>query len=241
MYVYTSSAPPQKLLDFSAGIAVNSLGHADDGVAQVLKEQAERLVHASNVYHNKWASRLAGLIVELTRREGGLGWEIAHAGAVSEVGASDQIGEEEGRGAKVFFANSGAEANEGALKVARAVGKTRGENKTRIVCFEHAFHGRTLGALSITPNPKYQGPFTPLLPNVDVGTLNDMSSLDSLVNDETCAVVVEPIQGEGGVNVARTEWLTKLRERCDQVGAVLIYDEIQAGHITNYSQPCFSR
>ncbi|KIY45850.1 acetylornithine and succinylornithine aminotransferase [Fistulina hepatica ATCC 64428] len=204
----------QKYLDFTAGIAVNSLGHADEGVIKVMQEQSASLLHTSNVYHNEWAPKLAQLLVTLTQKNGGLGFSP---------------GTTEG-GAKVFFANSGTEANEGALKIARKVGKDRGgASKTRITCFKNAFHGRTMGALSVTPNNKYQGPFVPLIPGIDVGEYNNFPSLESLITSDTCAVIVEPIQGEGGVNPARAEWLATLRARCDSTGAVLIFDEIQCG------------
>ncbi|KAJ7086637.1 acetylornithine aminotransferase [Mycena epipterygia] len=212
-YVYDTAG--KRYLDFSAGIAVNALGHADAGVLRTMAEQAGKLLHTSNVYHNEWAPRLAELLVTLTQREGGLGFARGTA---------------PGGGAKVFFSNSGTEANEGALKIARKVGKDRaaaGKSKTRIVCFEGAFHGRSMGALSVTPNAKYQAPFAPLVPGVDVGVLNDAAGLEALVTEETCAVIVEPIQGEGGVNSASAEWLVALRSRCDAVGAVLIFDEIQ--------------
>jgi len=168
--------------------------------------------------------------VTTTQAEGGLGFS---AGTVPSPGSHS---------AKVFFANSGTEANEGALKIARKVGKDRWAaagpgrswdspecHKTRIACFEGSFHGRSMGALSVTTNPKYQAPFAPLLPGVDVGRLNDVEGLKTLVGEETCAVIVEPIQGEGGINVATVDWLRALRKRCDEVGAVLIYDEIQCG------------
>lgn len=165
------------------------------------------------MYHNEWAPQLAQLLVTLTQRHGGLGFVP---------------GTPSGAGAKVFFSNSGTEANEGALKIARKVGKDRGgASKTRIACFENAFHGRSMGALSVTTNAKYQAPFAPLLPGIDVGKLNDFAGLEGLVTEETCAVIVEPIQGEGGVNTADIEWLAALRSRCDAVGAVLIFDEIQ--------------
>ncbi|KAI6105491.1 acetylornithine aminotransferase [Pisolithus sp. B1] len=191
----------RKYLDFSAGIAVNALGHADPGVAEVLHTQASTLLHSSNVYHNEWTPKLA------------------------EV--------------RVFFANSGTEANEGALKIARKVGKDRWAastgnkpddpacSKTKIVCFENAFHGRSMGALSVTPTEKYQAPFRPLIPGVDVGKVNDFERLQDLITDETCAVIIEPVQGEGGVTAADEQWLMALRERCNETGAVLIYDEIQ--------------
>ncbi|KAJ7774286.1 acetylornithine aminotransferase [Mycena maculata] len=206
----------KRYLDFSAGIAVNALGHADRGVVETIAAQSAKLLHTSNVYHNEWAPRLAELLVSLTQRDGGLGFAPCTAPAPN---------------AKVFFSNSGTEANEGALKVARMVGKVRASDgsKTRIACFADAFHGRSMGALSVTPNPKYQQPFTPLIPGVDVGTLNDAEGLQKLITEETCAVIAEPVQGEGGVNTANPEWLALLRARCDEVGAVLIYDEIQCG------------
>lgn len=237
-------------MDFSAGIAVNALGHADTkfvGVSilnprehviyiyfsthnQAMAEQAGKLSHTSNVYHNEWAARLAQLLVTLTQSEGGLGWPQGKLH--SEKNKPE--------GLKVFFANSGTEAVEGALKIARKVGKDRWAaanpgrswdsaecTKTRIVCFENSFHGRSMGALSVTTNAKYQKPFMPLVPGVDVGRLNSREDIERLVGKDTCAVIVEPIQGEGGIHVAQKEWLHALRKRCDEVGAILIYDEIQ--------------
>jgi acetylornithine aminotransferase len=204
-------------LDFTAGIAVTALGHSDDGINAIMAEQASKLSHASNVYWNEWAGELAKGLVEGTRQHGGLG--------LSPSG---------GEGAKVFFTNSGTEANEGALKFARKYGKgVDGDNhsKTGIVCFSNAFHGRSMGALSVTPNPKYQAPFAPLIPDVRVGELNDMDveRMNQLVDENTCGVIVEPIQGEGGVGASHVEWLQLLARRCREVGAVLIYDEIQVG------------
>jgi acetylornithine aminotransferase len=217
----------RKFLDFSAGIAVNALGHSDPGVAEVLQQQASTLFHTSNVYHNQWAPKLAELLVTLTETEGGLGFPPGSSPSKS--------------GAKVFFSNSGTEANEGAMKIARKVGKDRWASatggkaddptctKTRIVCFENSFHGRSMGALSVTSTEKYQAPFRPLIPDVDVGKLNNLEDLASLISNDTCAVIVEPVQGEGGVTNANEEWLRALRKRCDETGAVLIYDEIQCG------------
>lgn len=222
-------------MDFSAGIAVNALGHADEGVLkvsiqavnqpgvgltrlQVLQDQAGKLLHASNLYHNEYAGKLAELLVELTKSHDAPSFD----------------------GAKVFFASSGTEANEGALKVARKVGKERWAkamgkpsddpscDKHEIVCFENGFHGRTMGALSVTTNPKYQDPFTPLVPGIRVGKLNAQESIDDLVSEKTCAVIVEPIQGEGGIHHTTVDWLKALRKKCNEVGAVLIFDEIQA-------------
>ncbi|KAI0080722.1 acetylornithine and succinylornithine aminotransferase [Panus rudis PR-1116 ss-1] len=220
----------RKYLDFSAGIAVNALGHGDAGVAEVLATESKKLMHTSNAFHHVWGGKLAELLVTLTQKEGGLGWN---------VGSHSQS--DNSQGAKVFFSNSGTEANEGALKVARMVGKHRWAAKTgkawddpscdkyEIVCFEQAFHGRSLGSLSVTTNPKYQKPFAPLLPGVKVGHFNVTEELDQLVTEKTCAVILEPIQGEGGIHEADPEWLRALRKKCDEVGAVLIFDEIQCG------------
>lgn len=133
--------------------------------------------------------------------------------------------------AEAFISNSGTEANEAALKFARKVGHSLDPSgsKTEIVSFGNSFHGRTFGALSATPNPKYQAPFAPMVPGCKYGTFNDVEQLSMLITEKTCGVIVEPIQGEGGVNVATPEFLTALRARCDQVGAVLIFDEIQCG------------
>jgi acetylornithine aminotransferase len=201
-------------LDFSAGIAVTALGHSDARLNAVMSEQAARLSHVSNVYWNEHAGGLAKALVERTREHGGLGLD-----------ASDKTA-----GAKVFFSNSGTEANEGALKFARKYGKdVGGDKKTGIVCFSNAFHGRSMGALSCTPNPKYQAPFAPLIPDVRVGEYNDVAAIEKLVDESVCGVIIEPIQGEGGVGTASTEFLTALAKRCREVGAVLIYDEIQCG------------
>ena len=204
-------------LDFTAGIAVNALGHGDPQIAQLMADQASRLVHSSNVCWNEYAGQLAQLLVTQTRDHHGLG-----------------LTREGKTGAKVFFTNSGTESNEGALKFARLVGKNRQSSsssssgeKTSLVCFSNAFHGRSLGALSVTPNPKYQLPFSPLIPNVRVGQLGDIDSLSTLITDEVCGVIVEPIQGEGGLNEASKEWFVALAKRAREVGAVLIYDEIQ--------------
>ncbi|KAE9386804.1 PLP-dependent transferase, partial [Gymnopus androsaceus JB14] len=226
---YVWDTEGRKFLDFSAGIAVNALGHSDEGVAKVIADQSQKLLHTSNVYHNEWAGKLAELLVTLTQKEGGLGYPAGQL-------------EDDSNGAKVFFSNSGTEANEGALKIARKVGKDRWAangtgrtwdskecTKNRIACFESSFHGRSMGALSVTSTLKYQLPFAPLLPGIDVGKVNDFGGLDALVGEDTCAVIVEPIQGEGGINAAKGEWLAALRKRCDEVGAVLIFDEIQCG------------
>lgn len=205
----------REYLDFSAGIAVLALGHSDPEVAKIMAEQAGELSHVSNVYWNRWAGELAKSLVEGTRDAGGLGLKAGEKG-----------------GAKVFFANSGTEANEGALKFARKVGKDRGgPTKTGLVCFNNAFHGRSMGALSVTPNPKYQDPFAPLIPNVKVGTYNDANAeaLAALIDQNTAGVILEPVQGEGGLATATPEFISAVAKRAREVGAVLIYDEIQCG------------
>lgn len=201
-------------------------------VRKVLANEAGKLLHTSNAYHHQWSGKLAELLVTLTQREGGLGWEASSVQAASS-GSSIR------HGGKVFFSNTGTEANEGALKVARKVGKERWATKTgkqwddpacdkhEIVCFENAFHGRSMGALSVTTNAKYQKPFAPLLPGVRIGRLNVKEDVDRLVTDKACAVIVEPIQGEGGIHAANIDWLRSLRKKCDETGAVLIFDEIQ--------------
>ena len=195
-------------LDFTAGIAVNSLGHAHPEFVQLVAQQVGTLAHCSNLYHNAWSGELAKLLVTKTRSSGGM-----HDAA------------------RVFLSNSGTEANEAALKFARKVGKTRDPSgaKHEIVSFTGSFHGRTMGALSATANPKYQAPFAPLIPGFRYGTFNDIESLDTLISEKTCGVIIEPIQGEGGVHEASTEFLQALRDRTKAVGAVLIYDEIQCG------------
>lgn len=174
----------------------------------MILKQSRLLVHTSNLYHQPWVGSLSKLIVTKTVEAGGM------------RGAS-----------KVFICNSGTEANEAALKFARKVGKVLQPDgsKHEIVSFTNSFHGRTWGALSATPNAKYQKPFAPMVGGFRHGRFNDVAGLDALVTERTCGVIVEPIQGEGGINVATPQFLTALRKRCDDVGAVLIYDEIQCG------------
>ena len=197
-----------RYVDFTAGIAVNGLGHNDVRMNQLMVAQAQQLIHVSNLYHNPWTGELSQLLVERTKASGGF-----H------------------NAARVFICNSGSEANEAAIKFARKVGKTvGGDKKIGVVSFQGSFHGRTMGSLSATPNPKYQKPFGPMVPGFTYGKFNDVEGIDALVTEETCGVIVEPIQGEGGVWIGSEEFLTKLRARCTEVGAVLIYDEIQVSN-----------
>lgn len=187
-------------LDWVAGIAVNALGYGDRGLAQAIQSASMGLIHTSNLYATAPQAELAKLLVEKSFAE------------------------------RVFFTNSGTEANEGALKFARKFQYEKGlTDKTEVVCFSNAFHGRTLGSLSLTPKEKYQKPFHPLMPGVQEAVFNSLDSAKAHINARTAAVIVEPIQGEGGINLATPEFLRGLRELCDQHGAVLIFDEIQCG------------
>lgn len=198
----------REYLDFTAGIAVVSLGHSDPGVARILAQQSQQLIHASNLYYNPWTPTLSKLLVQETQKQSP-GSELS----------------------QVFISNSGSEANEAAIKFARKVTYAKDPNTRQrdIVSFHNSFHGRTYGSLSATPNKKYQPPFGPMLAGFRYGSLNDVEAVHELVNENTAGVIVEPIQGEGGINVATPEFLQALRNRCDEVGAVLIFDEIQCG------------
>ncbi|EHK98209.1 putative Acetylornithine aminotransferase, mitochondrial [Glarea lozoyensis 74030] len=198
----------RKYLDFTAGIAVNALGHCDPEMNRILAQQSKLLVHTSNLYHNPWTGALSELLIQKT----------VESGSMHDARS-------------VFICNSGTEANEAAIKFARKVGKVLDPSgaKHEVISFNNSFHGRTMGALSATPNPKYQKPFAPMLPGFRYGTYNDVAAIKDLVTENTCGVIVEPIQGEGGVIAATEEFLVALAARCKEVGAVLIYDEIQCG------------
>jgi acetylornithine aminotransferase len=223
---YVWDVENRKYLDFTAGIAVNALGHCDPEISKLIAQQvrvsssffqeqlliyttqAKTLMHTSNLYHNPWTGALSELLVQKTLEAGGM-----H------------------NASSVFVCNSGSEANEAAIKFARKTGKVVDPSgaKYELVSFNNSFHGRTMGSLSATPNPKYQKPFAPMLPGFKYGTYNDAAGLKDLVTEKTCGVIVEPIQGEGGVIVATEDFLVALAARCKEVGAVLIYDEIQCG------------
>jgi len=190
-------------LDLAAGIAVNALGYGDPEVVAAIQAQAARLIHVSNLYQTEPAAQLARMLCERSFAD------------------------------RVFFCNSGAEANEGAIKFARKWAKTRfparAGRKVEVVTFEGAFHGRTMGSLAITPREKYQAPFQPLMPGARVARFNDLASAATTITDDTCAVIVEPVQGEGGIHLAEPEFLRGLRALCDQHHALLIFDEVQCG------------
>jgi acetylornithine/N-succinyldiaminopimelate aminotransferase len=188
-------------LDCVAGIAVNALGYNDAGVMQAMSAAAATgVLHVSNLYHTAPHARLAALLCETSFAD------------------------------KVHFCNSGAEANEGAFKFARRYGRAHGgEEKVEILAFTNAFHGRTMGALAATPRPKYQDPFKPLMPGVRFAEFNDLASARAQMDDRVCAIIVEPIQGEGGIYAATPEFLAGLRALADAFDALLIYDEVQCG------------
>jgi len=187
-------------LDFVSGIAVNALGYGDPDVLKAVAEQSARLMHISNLYYTIPQVQLAKMLVEASFAD------------------------------KVYFCNSGAESVEAAIKFARKwAGKVHGPDRTEVLAFSDAFHGRTMGALALTPRPHYQDPFRPLMPGAKFATFNDLASAEALLDEKTCACIVEPIQGEGGVNIATSEFLQGLRRLCDQKGILLIFDEVQCG------------
>lgn len=197
-YVY--DANNRAYLDFTSG---NALGHADPKVIADINQQSKKLTRTSNTFYNENEVILAEKLVETTNKYSQKAW--AH---------------------KVVLCNSGNEANEGALKLARKWGKAiGGEKKTHIVCFENGFHGHTLGSLSVTPDRHVQKLYKPLLPRVDVLRFNDVSEVLHEINEHTAGVIVEPIQSEGGVNIADQEFLAALRKQCNKAQALLIYDE----------------
>lgn len=201
---YLYDVQGREYLDFTAGIAVTALGHSDEIWARAVADQARQLTHVSNLYHTQPH-------VELARR-------------LVENSFADQV----------FFSNSGAEANEAALKFARKFARAHDDGsgpfaKTCIVSFTSGFHGRSMGALSATYKSAYRGPFAPLVPGVTFAEYNDLSSAARAISPDTCAVIVEPLQGEGGVRPAKQAFLTGLRELCDANQALLIFDEVQCG------------
>ncbi|AQZ17280.1 ARG8 (YOL140W) [Zygosaccharomyces parabailii] len=200
----------KEFVDFTAGIAVTALGHANPKVAEILQKQGSTLVHCSNLYYNVECLKLSEKLVEKTKQFGG------------QYNAS-----------RVFLCNSGSEANEAALKFAKKYGISQNPKKQDIISFENSFHGRTMGALSATSNPKYRTPFGDLVPGVTFLNVNDdLTKLQSIVNskgDTLAGLIVEPIQGEGGVFPIPLETLAGLKKVCEAHNVAVIYDEIQCG------------
>jgi predicted acetylornithine/succinylornithine family transaminase len=196
---YLFDADGNRYLDFFCGLAVTSLGHGHPRVVRAIKEQAEKLTHVSNVFHTEPTARLAERLA--TRFGGG----------------------------RVFFGNSGAEANEAAIKLARRWGHKDGGGRYEIIATLGSFHGRTLATLSATGQEKYHQGFQPLVPGFRLVPFDDIEAFERAIHDETVAVMVEPIQGEGGVVTPHADYLKRLRDFCDRRGLLLILDEIQTG------------
>jgi acetylornithine/N-succinyldiaminopimelate aminotransferase len=187
-------------LDAGSGIAVNALGYRHDTIVEAIRQSAEGLLHVSNLYHTAPHALLARDLCQASFAD------------------------------RVFFCNSGTEANEGALKFARKWVRVQGRtDKTNVVAFTGSFHGRTMGSLAVTATEKYRKPFEPLMGDVTFAEFNNLDSARQAITERTCAVIVEPVQGEGGVMPATSEFLVGLRSRCDEVGALLIFDEVQCG------------
>lgn len=196
---YVYDAEGKRYLDLIAGIGVNALGYAHPRILSVIREQAGLLIHCSNLYYHDYQGPLARRLAELT----GLN--------------------------QVFFCNSGAEAVEGALKIVRARGRRISPEKHQIVALENSFHGRTFGALSVTGQPKYRQDFEPLLPGIRFVPRNDVAALEAAVGPETAGILLEWIQGEGGVCPLDPAFARRARELADQFDALLVLDEIQCG------------
>jgi len=199
--VWLEDADGNRYLDLVAGIAVSALGYGDPEIVETICEAGRKPLHYSNLYHNEPMARLAAKLVEIT--------------PFAE---------------RIHFQNSGAESTEAAMKFARKFAYTHfGDGKTHIVAFTGAFHGRTMGALAATPRAKYQDPYRPLMPNVRFATFNDIDSAIEAIDDSVCGVIVEPIQGEGGIHPADDAFLAALREVTHEHDALLIFDEVQCG------------
>ncbi len=193
---YLYDAEGNKILDMFPGWAVSGIGHCHPKVVDAIRKQAGELLHIDNTFYSEQQGQLAKLISE------------------------------RGFGGKCFFCNSGAEANEGALKLARLA---TAEGKYKFITAEGSFHGRTFATVTATAQPKYHEGFLPLLPGFVYVPYNDINALEKAFTDEVCAVMIEPIQGEGGINVATKEYVEAIRQLCDEKGAVMIFDEVQTG------------
>lgn len=198
--VYLYDIEGKKYLDFVAGIAVFALGYSNNEYKETIKAQADKLLHTSNYYYNVPA--------------------ISAAKRLKKMSGLD----------RVFFTNSGAEAVEGAIKAARKYGYNKdGRTDHEIIAMNHSFHGRTMGALSVTGNSHYRDPFEPGIGNIKFADYNDFDSVKRLVNDKTCAIILETVQGEGGLTPATEDFLKSIRKLCDEKDILLILDEIQCG------------
>ncbi len=198
--IYVWDADGKRYMDFVAGVAVNVLGYSDEKYIEAITNQLGKIHHCSNLYITKPKTELAETLIKNSEFD------------------------------KAFFCNSGAEAMEAAIKLSRKYAyKNKGKNASEIISMEHSFHGRTLGALTATGQPKYHEGFAPLLPNVKYAIYNDFESLKAMVNENTCGIILEVVQGEGGVNPATKEYLQKVRDLCTKENITLIFDEVQTG------------
>lgn len=197
--VYLYDTEGKKYLDFAAGIAVSGLGYADQELNTALKSQIDRLMHTSNLYYNTTCAKAARELLKASGMD------------------------------RVFFTNSGTEANEGALKAARKYAWKKENGRYEFIAMKDSFHGRSMGALSVTEHEAYRAPFEPLIPGVTFAEFNNLESVRSLVTDRTCAIILEPLQGEGGIHMATSEFMSGIRKICDEEGLLMICDEIQCG------------
>jgi acetylornithine/N-succinyldiaminopimelate aminotransferase len=197
--VYAYDETGKEYIDFVAGVAVNCLGHCNPKIIEAIKNQSEQLIHISNLYWNDNQINLAKRLAELGDLE------------------------------KTFFCNSGTEAAELALKISRKFGKTFSDEKNKIIYMKNSFHGRTMGALSVTGQKKYQDPYRPLIGGVVECEYNNIEDFISKMDENVCGVILEVIQGEGGIVSVEKDFLNKIRELCDSKGALLIFDEVQCG------------
>ena len=198
--VYLYDKEGKQYLDFASGIGVQSLGYGNPEYTQALKDQIDKLTHISNLYYSEPMAEAAKKVVEAS----GL--------------------------SRVFFTNSGTEAIEGAIKAVRKYAWLKdGKHDHEIIAMNHSFHGRSMGALSVTGNEKYQEPFKPMIGNVKFAEFNDLDSVKALINEKTCAIFMETVQGEGGIYPATEEFLKGVRTLCDEHDLLLVLDEIQCG------------
>ena len=196
---YLYDTDGKEYLDFAAGIAVCGLGYGNRELNETLKGQVDRLLHTSNLYYNTSCGEAASALRRITGMD------------------------------RVFFTNSGTEAIEGALKSARKYAWKKGTGRYEFIAMDHSFHGRSIGAVSVTGSEAYRTPFEPMLPGVSFARFNDLDSVKAKVTDRTCAVILEPLQGEGGINRADREFMEGIRRLCDEEGILMICDEIQCG------------
>ena len=197
--IYLYDDKGEEYVDFVSGIAVNCLGHSNDVMVDAIKRQADRLIHISNLYYSDTQMELAKKLISNSKME------------------------------KVFFTNSGTEAVELAIKIARKYGNSISRDKTEIIYMSESFHGRSTGALAVTGQKKYQEPFEPLISNVVECKFNDVNDFISKINENTCAVILEPIQGESGIKRATNEFMKVIKEKCEEYQSLVIFDEIQCG------------